>query len=91
MNIFQSKAKDIKIVATDIDGVWTNGCMYYTYKGEVMKGFSTYDGMAVQILKEEGIATVIMTSEDSNIVLKRAEKLHIEDVYIAEASKLKRL
>ena len=86
-----AKAKNIRLVATDIDGVWTNSCMYYASDGEIMKGFSTYDGMAVHLLREIGIPTVIITSEDSQIVLKRATKLSIEDIYIGEKSKLKRL
>jgi len=81
----------IKLVATDIDGVWTNSCMYYTSEGEVMKAFSTYDGMAVELLRNIGIPTVIMTSENSQIVVKRAEKLGITDVYIGEKKKLLRL
>ena len=43
---------EIKLIGTDIDGVWTDAKMYYTEKGDYMKAFSTYDGMAVQILKE---------------------------------------
>ena len=43
---------DIKLIGTDIDGVWTDAKMYYNDKGECMKAFSTYDGMAVQILKD---------------------------------------
>ena len=84
-------SKDIKLVATDIDGVWTNSCMYYTSDGEVMKAFSTYDGMAVELLRNIGIPTIIMTSENSEIVIKRAEKLLIDDVYIGEKEKLPRL
>ena len=83
-NNFIDKAKAIKIVATDIDGVWTDAGMYYTSSGEKMKCFSTYDGMAVQLLREIGIPTIILTSENSEIVLRRAEKLLIDKVYIYE-------
>ncbi len=47
--------KNIKLVATDIDGVWTDSKMYYTDSGEYMKGFSTYDGMATSLLKKNNI------------------------------------
>lgn len=90
-NNIASKAKKIKLLATDIDGVWTDSKMYYTDKGEYMKSFSTYDGMAVSILKKQGIEVAILTSEKSNIVLKRAEKLNIKYVYIDEHEKLKRI
>ena len=49
---------EIKLIGTDIDGVWTDAKMYYNDEGEAMKAFSTYDGMAVQILKEYKICMV---------------------------------
>lgn len=88
---FSEKAKKIKLIGTDIDGVWTNGIMYYSSEGDFMKAFSTYDGMAVQILKEAGLDIIIMTGENSEMVKKRAEKLQIEKVYLGEKEKLKRL
>ena len=48
--IIKNKCKKIKLVATDIDGVWTDSKMYYTSDGEFMKSFSTYDGMVVEML-----------------------------------------
>ena len=83
--------KNIKLVATDIDGVWTDAKMHYTENGDFMKSFSTYDGMGVEMLRNKNIETVIMTSENSKIVLKRAKKLKIREVYINEKNKLDRL
>ena len=88
---FIIKSKKIKVIATDIDGVWTDSSMYYTSVGEHMKCFSTYDGMGVQMLREVGIPTIILTSENSEIVLRRAEKLQINQVYINEKQKLNRM
>jgi 3-deoxy-D-manno-octulosonate 8-phosphate phosphatase (KDO 8-P phosphatase) len=85
------KIKKIKLIGTDIDGVWTDGTMYYTSDGDFMKAFSTYDGMAVQILKEYGLDVLIMTGEKSEMVRKRAEKLNIDNIYLGEKEKLKRL
>jgi len=82
---------NIKLVATDIDGVWTDAKMHYTENGDFMKSFSTYDGMAVQLLREKNIETVIITSENSNIVLQRAKKLNIKNVTIGEKNKLERM
>ena len=53
--IFIKKSKNIKLIATDIDGVWTDAKMYYTEDGEYMKLFSTYDGMATALLKNQKI------------------------------------
>ena len=85
------KANKIKLVATDIDGVWTDARMYFTPDGELMKSFSTYDGMAVAMLKKRGIIVAILTGENSDIVKARAEKLKIDEVYVNEHEKLKRL
>ena len=82
---------NIKLVATDIDGVWTDAKMHYTEEGDYIKSFSTYDGMGVQLLRENNIDTVIITSENSNIVLQRAKKLKIRDVTIGEKNKLERI
>jgi len=81
----------IKLIGTDIDGVWTDAKMYYTDKGDFMKAFSTYDGMAVQILRERSIPVVILTSEKTKIVKERAKKLGIKNVHIGEKEKLKRM
>ena len=85
------KAKKIKLVGTDIDGVWTDSKMYVTPEGEWMKAFSTYDGMATAMLKEKGIIVAILTGENSDVVIARAEKLQIDEVYVDEHEKLKRL
>ena len=89
--INKKNAELIKLVATDIDGVWTDSKMYYTNAGDFMKAFSTYDGMAVQLLNEINIPVAILTSEDSTIVKQRAKKLKIKNVYTNEKEKLSRL
>ena len=89
-NLFE-KTKNIKLVATDIDGVWTDSRMYVTPEGDWMKAFSTYDGMAVSMLQKRGYIIAILTSENTDIVKARAKKLKIDEVYIDEHEKLKRL
>ena len=84
-------AKNIKLVGTDIDGVWTDARMYYSADGDIMKSFSTYDGMGVKLLREAGIPLIIMTGEDTEIVTKRAKKLGIDFIFQGENEKLKRL
>ena len=89
MNNLFKKAKKIKLIATDIDGVWTDARMYVTKDGDWMKSFSTYDGMATSMLKEKGIIIAILTSENTDIVLARAKKLDIQEVYVNEHEKEK--
>ena len=91
MDNLTKKARKIKLVGTDIDGVWTDSKMYVTPEGEWMKAFSTYDGMATAMLKDKGIIVAILTGENSDVVLSRAEKLKIDEVYVDEHEKLKRL
>ena len=88
-----NKAQKIKLIATDIDGVWTDAKMYYSKEGVFMKSFSTYDGMAASVLLKHNFIIVMITSEYENIdILKsRAKKLKIEEVYYNEHNKLSRI
>ena len=93
MNNLLTKAKKIKLIATDIDGVWTDSKMYYTNEGVFMKAFSTYDGMAADLLLKHNFIIAMITSEYENtdILQARAKKLNIKEVYINEHQKLNRL
>ena len=75
------KYRKIKLVLTDVDGVLTDGCMYYSSKGEELKKFHTRDGMAVELLLQKNIKTIIVTREKSKIVISRAKKIKIFKVY----------
>ena len=75
------KYRKIKLVLTDVDGVLTDGCMYYSSKGEELKKFHTRDGMAVELLLQKNIKTIIVTREKSKIVVLRAKKIKIFKVY----------
>jgi YrbI family 3-deoxy-D-manno-octulosonate 8-phosphate phosphatase len=80
--ILGKKCSQIKLVITDVDGVLTDGGMYYSKNGEILKKFNTRDGMAVELLRNNKIPVVIITGEKSQIVLSRAKKLLIKDVFI---------
>ena len=82
--------KRIKLLITDVDGVMTDGCMYYSKNGENLKKFNTKDGMGIEILVNNGIVPVILTKENSDIVLKRADKLKIKEVHIGVVDKLEK-
>ena len=76
--VLKKEEKDyskIKLVLTDVDGVLTDGSMYYSEHGDELKKFNTKDGMAFQILREKGIKTGIITSEITEIVARRADKI----------------
>jgi len=76
------RAARIKLVATDVDGVLTDGGVYYSAEGESLKRFSVRDGMGVERLREDGIEIAFVTREQSLIVAKRAEKLKVHLCYL---------
>lgn len=78
---------NIKLFLTDVDGCLTDGGMYYTAEGDAMKRFCVYDGMGMVLLRKAGIACGILTSENSPIVKARAEKLHLDYLYLGVGSK----
>jgi len=65
----------------DCDGVLTDGGVYYSKNGEEMLKFNRRDGKGIELLHENNIATAIISSENSDIIRKRAEKLKIENVF----------
>jgi 3-deoxy-D-manno-octulosonate 8-phosphate phosphatase (KDO 8-P phosphatase) len=73
----QSKLKKIKLVISDVDGVLTDGSMYYSSKGEELKKFHTRDGMGVELLLEKNIPTILISKEKSKIVTSRAKKIRV--------------
>lgn len=82
------KAKKIKLVLTDCDGVLTDTGVYYSKDGEALKRFSIRDGMGVERLRLiAGVETGIITGENSEIVKRRAEKLQIDKVYLGVKDK----
>ncbi len=69
---------NIKLFASDVDGTMTDACMYYAENGIELKKFNFRDGMGFKLLRDAGIKTAIITSEDTPIVKKRADKLKVD-------------
>ena len=76
-----TKLKKIKLVISDVDGVLTDGGMYYNEEGEYMKKFNTRDSMGMELLLQKGIKTILMTRENSKIVKERVKKIKMVDLY----------
>tara|TARA_B100001250_G_C19816402_1_gene798659 strand:+ start:2491 stop:3015 length:525 start_codon:yes stop_codon:yes gene_type:complete len=79
---------NIKIFITDIDGVWTDAGMYYDNMNNELKKFNTKDSIGVFFLKILDIPTVIISSENTNIVKRRAKKLGISEYFLGTKNKL---
>ena len=73
--------KQVKLFLTDVDGVLTDGGMYYSEHGDELKKFNTRDGMGMQLLQKAGIKVGIITSENTKIVENRAKKLGVDFLY----------
>ncbi|PRP66987.1 acylneuraminate cytidylyltransferase [Nonlabens agnitus] len=83
----EKKASKITHLILDVDGVFTDGCVYYGSDGELMKKFDMRDGMGLEILRQYNINVMVMTSEDSAIVASRMRKLNIVDVFLGVKDK----
>ena len=80
-------AQKITHLVLDVDGVFTDGTITYTKDGEHTKRFDMRDGMGLEILRQFGITVMVMTSEQSELVAKRMQKLQIEQVYLGVKDK----
>lgn len=79
---------NIKLFITDIDGVWTDGGMYYDNTGNEWKKFNTSDSAGVLFLKLLDIPTAIITGENTQIVQRRADKLKITECFLGIKDKV---
>ncbi len=83
------KEKNIKLLILDVDGVMTDGGMYYTEGGDEFKKFDTKDGMAIKKLATKGFPIGIISSGfNAKLVKRRALLLGIEYVYVGKESKM---
>lgn len=76
-----NRAKKIKLVITDVDGVLTDGGMYYTANGDIMKRFHVRDGMGVTLLRKNNISTIIITKEQTPMVKQWAKRMKIKRLF----------
>jgi 3-deoxy-D-manno-octulosonate 8-phosphate phosphatase (KDO 8-P phosphatase) len=82
MQIPSKRARNIKLVMFDVDGVLTDGSIIYTSSGEEIKVFHVKDGMGIARLHAAGIKTAVISSRDSGAVHKRCAELGIHDVFL---------
>lgn len=78
---FSGSSMDLKLFVSDVDGVLTDAGMYYSENGDELKKFNTHDGMAFQILRNLGVKTGIVTTENTKLVERRSKKLKIDYLY----------
>ena len=88
MNNSQPDLSQVKLLALDVDGILTDGGLYYTENGEVCKKFNVKDGKGIALLIQSGIEVAIISANDSKATLHRAKKLGISNCYIDVKDKL---
>jgi len=83
----RSRARSVRLVLTDVDGVLTDGGVYVSEKGEELKRFSLRDGMGIERLRDAGIQTAFLTRERSGFATARAAKLRLAHAYLGVLDK----
>ncbi len=84
----RSRFAQVKLLALDVDGVLTDGGLYYTSSGEELKKFNVKDGMGLKLLMAAGVEVAIISASNSTATLHRAQKLGIEHVFVGIEEKL---
>ncbi len=74
----EARAQRIKLFLLDVDGVLTDGRLYFSNQGDEFKTFSTLDGHGIKMLQKSGVKVGIITGRTSNLVAKRANDLGIK-------------
>lgn len=83
-----NQAAKVRLAAFDIDGVFTDGRLWFTDDAREFKAFHVHDGLGVKLLTEAGVRVAIITSRFSPVVARRASELGIELVYQDQEDKL---
>lgn len=73
-----TRARKVKLLALDVDGVLTDGQLYFNNSGEEMKSFSTLDGQGIKLVQSSGVAVAMITARSSQLVANRATNLGVQ-------------
>lgn len=88
MYALYEKAKLIRLLLLDVDGVLTSGVIYYGNEGQELKGFHVHDGLGIKLLQRVGVQVAIISAKQSTAVLARAKDLEIKHVFLGHEIKL---
>ena len=71
-------AQTVRLMAFDVDGIFTDGALYYNADGDSLKVFNILDGLGLKLLQKAGIQTAIITGRDSPMVEQRFTELNVD-------------
>lgn len=83
-----AKAKQIRLAIFDVDGVMTDGRLFYSHNGIEYKAFHVHDGQGLKYLQKSGVEVAIITACTSQLVAKRMQDLGIKHIYQGTLEKL---
>ena len=86
-----TRARQVRLLALDVDGVLTDGQLYFSNSGEEMKSFSTLDGQGIKLLQDSGVAVALITARSSQLVSNRATNHGIRHLVQGSHDKLQAL
>lgn len=84
----KERASKIRMLVLDVDGVLTDGKLYFDHNGNEMKAFNTRDGLGMKALQQCGIEVAVITGRTSEAVAHRMSQLDIRHVYQGREDKL---
>jgi 3-deoxy-D-manno-octulosonate 8-phosphate phosphatase (KDO 8-P phosphatase) len=84
----RQRLSQVKLLALDVDGIMTDGGLYYTDSGEVIKKFNVKDGQGLKLVMQAGIEVAIISADSSSATLHRAQKLGIAHTFLGVEAKL---
>lgn len=79
--MIDQRARRIRLLALDVDGVLTDGGLYLTDRGEQMKRFQVRDGLGIRLLRDNGVGVGVVTARRSQLVELRARELNLDFVH----------
>ena len=85
---FIEKLKNVQILVMDVDGVLTDGKLYYSDSGEEIKAFNVRDGQGLKVIKNYGIKLVVISGRTSEAVRRRAQELLVDEIHLGVSDKL---
>jgi 3-deoxy-D-manno-octulosonate 8-phosphate phosphatase (KDO 8-P phosphatase) len=88
MQAIIDRAKKIKCLALDVDGILTSGLIYYHDQGAYLRAFHVHDGLGLQLLKRCGIRLAVISAKKSLMVTQRLNEIGIDYVYLGQHDKL---
>ena len=85
---FQEQLKTVKLLSLDVDGILTDGGLYYTETGDELRKFNVKDGMGMKCARQAGVEICIISASTTNAIQERGKRLGLTHVYTGAKNKI---